>query len=68
MKKLISAFSALMLLSFSVAMSNAFCDISTLNKMFLEGRHERAVQEAESLIGARARQRDEIYYLSLIHI
>jgi len=36
---------------------------TTLERRFLEGRYEKAVQEANALIDARSSKRDEVYYL-----
>lgn len=41
-------------------------DISTLEKLFLEGRYEKAIEIADELIDARTHHRDEIYYLKAL--
>jgi tetratricopeptide (TPR) repeat protein len=46
--------------------SSVYCaesEIITAQKAFLEGHYEKAIHESETLIDARSRQRDELYYL-----
>lgn len=38
-------------------------DIATAERLFLEGRYNDAANEAERLIGAGSRQKDELYYI-----
>ena len=62
MKKTISAFilfSVFCLLPYSHAAS----DIAYVEKLFLEGRYDLAASESGKLIDARARQRDELFYI-----
>lgn len=64
-KKLKILIFALLLSAFIFQLS-AYCaedDISTAEKLFLEGRYERAIEETDRIIDARCRRRDEVYYL-----
>lgn len=55
---------AILLSAFSFQLSaHADFDISAVERPFMEGRYEKAVQEAQRLIDERARQRHEVYYL-----
>ena len=49
--------------SFQLSAAYAEADIAIVEKPFMEGRYEKAVSEAQQLIGEKARQRHEIYYL-----
>jgi tetratricopeptide (TPR) repeat protein len=62
-KRLNTVFSIVLISALYTASSYADSEISQLEKYFLEGRYERAVNEAESLIGSRSRRREEVYYL-----
>lgn len=63
MNKLKKIFSALLFFSFLAPASYVSGDMIQLEKLFLEGRYEKAISEADDLIGSRSRQRDEVYYL-----
>ncbi|MDD5681519.1 MAG: hypothetical protein PHI59_09805, partial [Candidatus Omnitrophica bacterium] len=61
--KIISIFFIIIpILAFSFPIPAA-ADISAVEKSFMEGRYEKASQEAGKLIDQRARQRYELYYL-----
>jgi len=62
------AYFALLLFAFCFQLS-AYCaeaDISTAEKLFLEGRYEKTIEETGRLIDARCRRRDEVYYLKAL--
>lgn len=46
-----------------VTHSYAASDIAYVEKLFLEGKYDKAADESGKLIDARSRQRDELYYI-----
>jgi len=55
----------ILLSAFSFQLS-AYCaeaDMSAVEKSFLEGRYDEAIDESGALIDARSRNRDELYYI-----
>ncbi|MDD3905478.1 MAG: SPOR domain-containing protein [Candidatus Omnitrophica bacterium] len=61
--KVLMGFAFIFISTAAFGLSTAGADVVSVEKLFLEGRYERAVREADHAINERARQRDEIYYL-----
>ena len=51
------------LFSFTFYLCAAYADIASIEKLFLEGRYEKVINESDKLIDSDSRQRDELYYL-----
>lgn len=51
------------LFTFNFFLAHAGSDIAYVEKLFLQEKYEKAIRESGILIDARARQRDELYYI-----
>ena len=55
----------LILITYNLQLTTAYAasDIAYVERLFLEGKYDKAAYESGKLIDARSRQRDELYYI-----
>ncbi len=63
--KILLAFIFIMLTTYNLPLTTSYAasEIAGVERLFLEGRYERVIDESGKLIDAHSRQRDELYYL-----